>query len=126
MSIRPLRLVVVLGCLAVTFSACTQPGPTPTATTKPTLTPTSVVQPTATQEDRRFILKAVGATLVAHEDGTWELELQVPLENPEPVQIPDRTPGFPVRGYGGCPPVTKRYWAERAGKSGLPGTGERI
>ena len=32
----------------------------------------------ATVEDRRFILEAVGARVIMHDDKTWELEVQVP------------------------------------------------
>ena len=37
----------------------------------------------ATEEDRRFILEAIGARVIVQTDKTWELELQVPREVPE-------------------------------------------
>ncbi|MEE8158150.1 MAG: recombinase family protein, partial [Dehalococcoidia bacterium] len=36
----------------------------------------------ATPEDRRSVLDAVGATIIAQGDGTWELELEIPQEPP--------------------------------------------
>ena len=33
-----------------------------------------------TEEDRRFILEAVGVNVIAHSDGSWELEIQVPID----------------------------------------------
>ena len=51
---------------------------------------------TATPNDRRFILEAIGASVIIQADGTWELELQVPREVPAPkgdLQIVNSRPG---------------------------------
>jgi len=48
---------------------------------------------TATAEDRRYVLEAVGATVIAHADGTWELELQIPREADELLQTENTGPG---------------------------------
>ena len=45
----------------------------------------------ATIEDRRFVLDAVGAKIIAQGDGTWELE--VPREVEAEVQTVYTTPG---------------------------------
>ena len=37
----------------------------------------------ANPEDRRFVLEAVGAKVVVRADGRWDLELQVPRQDPE-------------------------------------------
>ena len=50
----------------------------------------------ATPEDRRFVLEAVGARVVIQSDGSWELELQVPRVESEPVdplQVVNSRPG---------------------------------
>ena len=39
---------------------------------------------TPTPEDRRYILNALGVNVLVQSDGTWELELQVPREVPQP------------------------------------------
>ena len=39
----------------------------------------------ATEEDRRFILEAIGTKVIVQTDQSWELELQVPREVPEHV-----------------------------------------
>ena len=51
---------------------------------------------TATAENRRFILKAVGAKVIVQQDGTWELELQVPSQVPaaqDVLQTANTRPG---------------------------------
>ncbi len=49
----------------------------------------------ATCQDQRFILDALGATIIAQGDGTWELELEIPrgpsADTPE-VQIVNERP----------------------------------
>lgn len=47
---------------------------------------------TATDEDRRYVLQAVGATVIAHADGTWEPELQIPREADELLQTANTGP----------------------------------
>jgi site-specific DNA recombinase len=50
-----------------------------------------------TVEDKRFVLEAVGAKAMVQADGTWELELQVPRQVPEPageLQIVNSRPGL--------------------------------
>jgi site-specific DNA recombinase len=50
-----------------------------------------------TVEDKRFVLEAVGAKVMVQADGTWELELQVPCQVPEPageLQIVNSRPGL--------------------------------
>ena len=74
----------------------------------------------ATPEDQRFILEAVGTTVVAHSDGTWELELQVPQETPEPVQIVNSTPGFPVGAQGVSPCYQTLLGGVGGKEQGLP------
>jgi site-specific DNA recombinase len=37
-----------------------------------------------TAEDKRFVLDAVGTNVLVQADGTWELELQVPRQEPAP------------------------------------------
>jgi hypothetical protein len=49
-----------------------------------------------TVEDKRFVLEAVSAKVIVQADGTWELELQVPCQVPEPageLQIVNSRPG---------------------------------
>lgn len=51
----------------------------------------------ATPEDRRYILEAVGAKVIAQPDRSWELELQVPRDIPAPeevLQIVNSQPGL--------------------------------
>ena len=38
----------------------------------------------AKPDDRRFVLEAIGAKVIVQPDGTWELEFQVPREDPVP------------------------------------------
>jgi len=50
----------------------------------------------ATPEDRRYIFNALGVNVPVQSDGTWELELQVPREIPQPdgiLQIVSGRPG---------------------------------
>jgi len=48
---------------------------------------------TATAEDRRFILEALGTQIIAHGDGTWELQLEVPRQIPQQADIVSTRPG---------------------------------
>jgi site-specific DNA recombinase len=51
----------------------------------------------STPDDKRYILLAVGAKVIAQADRSWELELQVPREVPEPedaLQIVNSQPGL--------------------------------
>jgi site-specific DNA recombinase len=52
-----------------------------------------------TDEDRRFVLEAVGAKVIVQADGQWELELQIPRQDPEPakpdLQIVNSSPRGP-------------------------------
>ena len=42
---------------------------------------------TATPEDRRYILDALGVKVLVQADKSWELELQVPREVPQPEEV---------------------------------------
>ncbi|MDP2949096.1 MAG: recombinase family protein [Chloroflexota bacterium] len=56
----------------------------------------------ATQQDRRFVLEAVSAKVIAHGDGMWELELEVPrsAEPAAAVQTVNSRPGCEGTGTG--------------------------
>ena len=47
----------------------------------------------ATAEDRRFVLEALGTRVIAQPDGGWELELRVPRDDSDPMQIVNSRPG---------------------------------
>ena len=48
----------------------------------------------ATCENQRFVLDALGATIIAQGDGTWELELEIPQDPPSD------TPGLQIVNEG--------------------------
>ena len=54
----------------------------------------------ATSQDQRFILAALGVTIIAPGDGTWELELEIlrgPSADTPEAQIVNKNPGI---GWG--------------------------
>ena len=55
----------------------------------------------ATPEDRRSVLDAVGATIIAQGDGTWELELVIP-QDPPPAEPEMQTVNEGPRLGWGC------------------------
>jgi len=44
--------------------------------------------------DRRYVLEAVGAKVLSHGDGSWELELEIPQVAPASSQIVSNQPGY--------------------------------
>ena len=54
----------------------------------------------ATGQDRRFVLEAVGATILAQGDGSWELELLVPGAVSTEAQEPQIMNTGPRLGWG--------------------------
>ena len=54
----------------------------------------------ATGQDRRFVLEAVGATILAQGDGSWELELLVPRAVSTETQEPQIVNTGPRLGWG--------------------------
>jgi hypothetical protein len=79
----------------------------------------------ATGQDRRFVLEAVGATILAQGDGSWELELSVPRAVPTEAQEPQIVNTGPRLGWGfsipqwvivSIPPSTNRLTGRYNGK----------
>lgn len=54
----------------------------------------------ATPEDRRFVLDAVGATIIAQGDGVWELESEIPQDLPPSEPKMQLVNGGPRLGWG--------------------------
>ena len=71
----------------------------------------------ATPQDRRFILEAVGVQVLVNEDGTWELELQVPWEAPADEQFVST---IPAKGSQTLPRLSR--WPPVEFLRGLGGT----
>ena len=53
----------------------------------------------ATLQDRRFVLEAVGAEVVAQGNGAWELELEVPRDLEHVGQIVNTEPWIPLASH---------------------------
>ena len=47
----------------------------------------------ATPEDRRFVLESLGSKVIAHPDGTWDMEIELPQQVQSDVQIAHSVPG---------------------------------
>ncbi|MFC2039482.1 hypothetical protein ACFLST_01685, partial [Chloroflexota bacterium] len=48
----------------------------------------------ATPEDRRFVLESLGAKVIAHLDGTWDMEIELPRQIQSDLQIAHSRPGL--------------------------------
>jgi hypothetical protein len=48
----------------------------------------------ATPEDRRFVLESLGAKVIAYPDGTWDMEIELPRQVQNELQIEHSVPGF--------------------------------
>jgi hypothetical protein len=46
----------------------------------------------ATPKDRRFVLESLGAKVIAHPDGTWDMEIELPRQVQSDLQIEHSVP----------------------------------
>ena len=62
----------------------------------------------ASPQDRRFVLEALGTQVIAHDDGTWELQLEVPklIANEVQTAVTNPQKGSPRTFHGFLQPGT--------------------
>ncbi|MDP2954220.1 MAG: recombinase family protein, partial [Chloroflexota bacterium] len=72
-----------------------------------------------TPEDRRFVLEALGANVIARPDATWDLELKVPPPSGPDGQFAITGPGFPAGGLGVSPRYILPLLLQEKGNEGM-------